>query len=121
MMMLGETSSLGVIGTSGGKPSVSFTLNDKPFSGDNYFFTQRLVASIQVYGGDDEATTFHPPYVPELNETLARSMHGIYNELRSEPERLGVVIDAADHDLRLNALPVSEPKILPVGGIEGTP
>ena len=35
-------------------------------------------------------------------------MHGIYSNLRSEPERLGIVVDAADHDLRLNALPVSE-------------
>jgi hypothetical protein len=108
MMMLGDASSMGVIGNSSDKPSVSFTLNDKPFNGDNYFFTQHLVASVQVYRGDDEATTFHPPYVPELNEALARSMHGIYSDLRSEPERLGIVIDAADHDLRLNALPVSE-------------
>jgi hypothetical protein len=108
MMMLGDASSMGVIGNSGGKPSVSFTLNDRPFSGDNYFFTQRLVASIQVYGDRDEATTFHPPYLPELNEKLARSMHGIYSELRSEPERLGIVIQATDHDQRLNALSVSE-------------
>jgi hypothetical protein len=108
MMMLGDTSSMGVIGQSGGKPSVSFILNDKPFSGDNYFYSQHLVASIQIYGGSDEATTFHPPYVPELNETFARAMYGHYSELRSEPERLGIIIDAADHDLRLNALPVSE-------------
>lgn len=123
MMVFGEASSMGVAGQSGGKPSVSFTLNDKPFSGDNWFFTQHLVASLQVYGGHDEATTFHLPYVPELNEPIARSMHGVYHALRVEPGRIGIVIDASDHDLSLNAYPVSElvEGIFGLAGLKATP
>jgi hypothetical protein len=44
--------------------------------------------------------------VPELNEFFARTMHFRYNMLRVEPERIGVVIDAASHDSFLYALPV---------------
>jgi hypothetical protein len=74
MMMLGEASSLGVFGQEQGKPKVSFALNAKPFCADTWIYTQHLVASVTLYGGDDEHS-FRPPYVPEWNEFFARRMH----------------------------------------------
>jgi hypothetical protein len=105
MMIFGEASSLGVFGTENGKMKASFSLSDKPFSSDRWFYTQHLVASVSLFGGDEQQT-FHPPYVPELNEFLARTMYFPYNKLRIEPERLGIIIRAADHDSFLYALPV---------------
>ncbi len=55
--------------------------------------------------GDDDQHTFHPPYVPEWNEFFARQMYFQYNRLRSEPDRVGLVIDATDHDAFLYGLP----------------
>ena len=96
MMILGEASSLGVFGRDRDKPKVSFTLTDKPFCSDKWFYTQHLVASVTVAGGDAQHT-FHPPYVPEWNEFYARA-HFHYDKFRIEPERNGVVINVADHD-----------------------
>jgi hypothetical protein len=105
MMILGEASSLGVFGNEHGKTKVSFSLSDKAFSSERWFYTQHLVASVSLFGGDEQQT-FYPPYVPEINEFFARAMHLHYNKLRVEPERLGIVIDAADHGSFLYALPV---------------
>jgi hypothetical protein len=94
----------------GSKPKVSFALSDKPFHDDIWFHQQHLVASVSFIGGlyGDEQHTFNAPYLPELNEFYARTMHFIYDKLRIEPERIGIVIDAADHDSFLYALPVAE-------------
>ena len=73
MMTLGDASSLGVIGRDGDKPKVSFALSDRPFSTDNYFYTQHLVASVTFLGGNGEHYSFSPPYVPEWNEFYARA------------------------------------------------
>jgi hypothetical protein len=110
MMYLGEASVLGVMSSGDNKPKVSFALSDKPFCGDTWFHQQHLVASVSFIGGlnGDEQHTFHAPYLPELNEFYARTMHFEYNKLRIEPERIGIVIDATDHDSFLYALPVSE-------------
>ena len=105
IMILGEASSLGVFGNEHGKTKVSFSLSDKAFSSERWFYTQHLVASVSLFGGDEQQT-FYPPYVPEMNEFYARAMHLHYNKLRVEPERLGIVIDAADHSSFLYALPV---------------
>jgi len=105
MMVLGEASSLGVFGNENGKSKVSFSLSERPFSGDPWFYSQHLVASISLSHGEEQQT-FHPPYVPELNVFFARTMHFRYNMLRVEPERIGIVIDAASHDSFLYALPV---------------
>jgi hypothetical protein len=104
MMILGEASSLGVFGRDRDKPKVSFTLTDKPFCSDKWFYTQHLVASVTVAGGDAQHT-FHPPYVPEWNEFYARAMHFHHDKFRIEPERNGVVINVADHDTFLFGLP----------------
>jgi len=87
------------------KPKVSFALNAKPFCADTWFYTQHLVASVALYGGDNQHS-FHPPYVPEWNEFFARRMHFDYNRLLIEPERMGIIIDAADHDTFVYGLPV---------------
>lgn len=107
-MYFGESSVLGVIGRENGKPKVSFALADKPFNGDVWFHQQHLVASVSFIGGlyGDEQHTFQAPYIPELNEFYARTMHFQYDKLRIEPERIGLVIDAADHDGFIYALPV---------------
>ena len=109
MMYLGETSVLGVMTNETGKPKMSFALSEKPFSSDNWFHTQHLVASLSFSGAlyGDEQHTLKPPYLPELNEFYARAMHFHYDRLRVEPERIGVVIDTLDHDSFLFALPVA--------------
>lgn len=107
-MYFGEASVLGVMGRDNGKPKVSFALSDKPFSEDSWFHHQHLVASVSFIGGlyGDEQHTFQAPYIPELNEFYARTMHFQYNKLRIEPERIGLVIDAVDHDGFVYALQV---------------
>src|SRR5262249_36978597 len=115
-------SALGVLTREPGKPRVSFALKDKPFCGDVWFHSQHLVASISTIGGlhGDDHHTFHPPYVPELNEFFARTMHFDYNKLRLEPERIGIIIDAADHDAFLNALPTAQlfERVFDLAGID---
>lgn len=110
VMHFGQASTLGVMGESNGVPRVNFALADKPFNDDSHFHNQQLVASISLIGGlyGDEQHTFHVPYVPELNEFYARTMHFHYDKLRVEPERVGLVIDAADHDSFLTAMPVAD-------------
>jgi hypothetical protein len=110
LMHFGEVASLGVLITEGGKPKISFGLNDRPYAPDNWFHTQHLVASVSFLGGlhgrDD--FTLDPPYVPELNEFYARTMHFLYDRLRIEPERIGLIVDATDSDSFVYALPTAE-------------
>jgi hypothetical protein len=110
MMILGETSQLGVHSTGTDKPKWSFALGDKPFCGDTWFHSQHLVASLSFLGGlyGDDLHTLDPPYIPELNEFYARTMHFEYNKFRVEPGRNGLVIDAADSDAFVYALPVAD-------------
>jgi hypothetical protein len=110
MMYFGGTSALGVMSGENSKPKVSFTFPEKPFCGDRWFHTQHLVASVSFIGGlyGDEEHTFHAAYLPELDEFYARTMHFEYNKLRIEPDRIGLVIDAADQDNFLYALPVAD-------------
>ena len=110
MMHFDQASVLGVLGRDNGQPKVSFPLSEKPFCSDTWFHTQHLVASVSflsaLYG--DDHYTLRPPYLPELNEFCARTMHFYYSKLRLESERVGIVIDAADTDAWLNALPVAD-------------
>lgn len=110
MMYFGEAQTLGTISRTGAQPRVSFALGDKGFLDDRWFHTQHLVASIDFGTGlfGDEQFTLSPPYVPELNEFLARAMYVHYDKLRVEPERLGVIVDAADADVSVTALAVAE-------------
>ncbi|PXX14684.1 hypothetical protein C8R27_11439 [Nitrosomonas ureae] len=110
MMSFDQLSVLGVFGHERGRPKISFALSNKPFCSDTWFHTQHLVASVSFIGGlyGDEQYTLKPPYLPELNEFYARTMHFHYNKLRIESERIGIVIDAADTDAWLYALPVAK-------------
>ena len=110
MMHFGEVSTLGVMGTELGRPKVSFALDRKPVNDDPWFHTQGLVASLSFIGGlyEDEQHTLAPPFIPELNEFYARTMHFEYNKLRSESERIGLVIDADDTSSFIYALPVAD-------------
>lgn len=109
MMSFDQVSVLGVFGRERSQPKVSFALSNKPFCSDTWFHTQHLVASVSFIGSlyGDEQYTLKPPYLPELNEFYARTMHFQYNKLRIESERIGIVIDAADSDAWLYALPVA--------------
>jgi hypothetical protein len=109
-MHLGQGSALGIVGSESGRSKVSFALPEKPFCDEIWFHDQHLVASMSLVGGlyGDERQTFDVPYLPELNEFYARTMHFQYNKLRIEPGRIGLVIDAAEHDTFLYALPVAE-------------
>lgn len=110
LMHFNEVASLGVVSTEGDKPKVSFSLNDRPYATDPWFHTQRLVASIDILGGVHELDDFTmiPPFVPELNEFYARTIHFKHDELRSESERIGLIVDATDSDSFVYALPTAE-------------
>jgi len=110
LMHLGSEVALGVMGEGRGRPNVRFALKEKPFSGSVWFHQQHLVASISLIGGrpDSMNHTFAPPYIPELNEFAARGMHYDYRSLRLEGETVGIVIDAADHDIDLTSMSVPE-------------
>ena len=110
LMHFGDVASLGVLVTERDKPKVSFGLNDRPYATDTWFHTQHLVASVNVLGGlyGREDYTLDPPYVPELNEFYARTMHFRYDRLRIESERIGLVISATDTDSFVYALPTAE-------------
>jgi hypothetical protein len=105
-----KTSVLGIVGTNGGTPRVSFAYGNKPFSDDTWFYRQHLVASISCISGlrYNSEHTLGPPFVPEFNEFYARAMAFDYSKLRSEPDRIGLVIDACDHDGFLDALPFGD-------------
>lgn len=107
-MILGSSDALGVIVEKWGKPTVTFSLTDKPYSSDFEFYQQLLIVSVSMYvGSSDEDITFQLPYLPELNETFAREMGQRYSCLRVEPGRLGIVADAHNASISITALPVA--------------
>lgn len=110
LMHFGETATLGVVVTEGQKPKISFGLSDRPYSADSWFHTQELVASVGFSGGlfGREDFTLDLPYVPELNEFYARSMHFHYDRLRIESERIGLIVNATTSDSFVYALPTAE-------------
>ena len=59
-----------------------------------------------LYG--DEQHTLNPPFIPELNEFYAQTMHFEYDKLRIESGRIELVINATDTDTFLYALPVAD-------------
>lgn len=125
LMHFDEVSTLGVVGIEGERLKVSFSLIEKPFCGDFWFHTQHLVASISFMGGlyGDGQHTLIPPFIPELNEFYARAMTVLYNKLRIESGRIGLIIDALDKDCFVYALPVSDlfEKVFDMGGFSAKP
>jgi len=124
MMQLGSASALGFLGSSSeGRPRLTFPLQGKRFNDDLAFCRQHLVASLWFNGlyGDD-LHTLQAPYIPELNDFLAGEMRVEYSRLRVEPGRIGVVIDTADTEASLCALPVPRliEALLELGGFNAT-
>ena len=104
-IILGSSDALGVVVEKWGKLTVSFSLADKPFSGDFEFYQQQLVASISMFSGrQQEDATFALPYVPQLNELFAHATGQQYSHLRVEHDRLGIVIDAHDASVSVSAM-----------------
>lgn len=124
-MQLGQTSVLGVLGDDEGCPKVSFPLNDLPISDLARTNTQQFVASMSFLGGlyGNETYTLQPPYIPELNEYLSRSMFWDYSKLRIEPERIGILLSGFETDLSIKALPVASlfERILQLSGYRSKP
>lgn len=110
MVHLGQASVLGVMGRDSERAKVSFALNGKPFCSDIAFYKQHLVASVSSIGGlyGDEQHTLVPPYLPELNEFYASTLHFQYDRLRIEPGRIGLIIETTNHDSFLYAMPVAD-------------
>lgn len=122
LMIFGQETSLAVI-SNGQRPQISFALKDKPFNSNSWFFTQHLVASVFVFGPYERSDcTFRVPYLPEINEFAAREMIHSHDRLRIEPERLGIIIDAADHDLQIRAITISSliERIFATAGLKAT-
>ena len=125
LMQFGQTSVLGVLGDDEGCPKVSFPLNDLPISDIARTNTQQFVASMSFLGGlyGNETYTLQPPYIPELNEYLSRSMYWDYSKLRIEPERIGILLSGFETDLSIKALPVASlfERILQLSGYRSKP
>jgi hypothetical protein len=49
MMVLGDTSQMGLLESRGDRPKLSFAFGEKPFVGDDWFHTQHLVASLPFH------------------------------------------------------------------------
>ncbi len=108
-MILGNSDSLGVVVEKEGRKRVTFSLNNKPFSGDPAFYQQNLVASISIFSSlPQEDATFNLPYIPALNETFARAMEQQYSRLRVEPDRVGIVVDAIDASKSIAAIQTAQ-------------
>ena len=111
MMHFDTVSTLGIVTRERERPRVSFALNAKPFAGDVWFHRQHLVASVSFLGNplfNEDLHTLEPPTSPELNEFFGRSMHN-YDAIRVEWDgTVGIVIDAADSDASLTAIPTHE-------------
>jgi len=126
MMHFDTVSTLGIVTREREHPRVSFALNAKPFASDVWFHTQHLVASVTFLGNplfNDDLHTLKPPYIPELNEFFGRAMH-TYDSIRVEPDGgVGIIIDAADSDTSLTAIPCGDlfNRVFGLGGFAAAP
>ncbi len=109
MMYFGDSSTLGIVGNEKNQFSVSFALNEKPFSDNIWFHTQHLIASVSFLGGlyRNEQYTYNLPYIPDFNMFYGREMY-LYNRLRIESERIGIIINATENSIGLNAISVAK-------------
>lgn len=124
-MYFSEGSSLATIGTSSGKPRVSFQLPPKPFSEERWTHGQHLVISADLGIGlfGNERSTLTTPYIPDLNEFYGRNCYFDWDKARVEPDGLGIISHASNSDLSLDALDVSVliEQIFRVAGISAMP
>lgn len=105
-MLLGEASALGVEA----KSRVTFSLPDRPYRADE-FGQQHLIASVKIDDptpGPDRKETFSLPFLPEHNEAFGRALGVMYDNMRVEPGRLGLIIQAGATDRSVKAIPLWE-------------
>lgn len=117
----GGKSVLAAVGSSYGKTRISFPLPEKPVFEEVKLSSQHLVVSISygigLYG--NERATLMTPNLSELNEYYGRNHFFHWDKARVEPEGIGIIIDAWDSDLGLNALDVTSliAKVFEIAGI----
>jgi hypothetical protein len=125
IMHFGEKSVLASVGHDTNKIRVSFSLPEKPAYNQGHLNQQHLVASIDKGIGlfGNEQATLMTPYIPELNEYYGRNFYFDWNEVRVEPESIGIIITVWREDLSLSALNVTSllSKIFEVAGIKANP
>ena len=105
-MYMGEASALGVEAQS----RVTFGLPERPYRADE-FGQQHLIASVKIDDpsfGPDKKETFGLPFLPEHNQTFGRALGVMHDNLRVEPGRLGLVIQAGATDKSVKAVSLWE-------------
>lgn len=109
VMAFGTAETLASIDNDGQRPSVSFSLPDRPIATASIFDGQAYVVSVET-GRDpvsDERFTLQLPYVPELNQFYGGSIFYPREAVRAEPGSIGLVVSASMRHLSLNAIETS--------------
>lgn len=88
--------------------SLSFQLPEKPTISGGIGHFQHLITSIKFFNGStSEDQTFKVPYMPELNVFYGQKMH-TWNEVRVEPDGLGLITQIDENNLYLRSVGVKE-------------
>lgn len=106
LMSFGSANTLVSVDREGNRPSISFSLPDRPVSTASAFDEQAYIVSVDTGFGLilDEQFTLHLPHVPALNMFYGDSIYYPREAIRSEPGSLGVVVSASRRHLSLRAI-----------------
>lgn len=109
-MYFGESSALASVSENGKTITASFALTGKPFVNERDTHDQRYVLSVDpgIVLFQNEKSTLHTPFIPQLNEFYGRNAHFIWNEARAEPNGLGIVTSVSSEHQGLRALDVPQ-------------
>lgn len=104
-MLLGKASSLGIVSDKYQTPQLSFSLTERPYCSESFFYNQNLIISINVMGlYKEQGYTWSLPYIPEKNVDFSIAMNSLHEKLRIEPDRIGILIDANDDQITISAV-----------------
>jgi len=95
-----------VLGTISDSPhrSLGFLLPPKPIHDTKYFYLH-LVATISLWSDLwDERYTLKTLNIPELNEFYGRNLYFMWNQVRVEPDGIGIIIESFRDSITLNVL-----------------
>lgn len=109
VMAFGTAETLASVDNDGERPSVSFSLPDRPLATNSVFDEQAYVVSIDT-GQDpisDERFTLQLPFVPALNRFYGNSIYFPREGVRAEPSGFGLVTSASKRHLSLSAVETS--------------
>lgn len=124
-MYFSDASSLASIDNSQQRPSISFSIAQKPFVEDDHSAYQHYVLSIDPGIGllGNEHATLNLPFLPQLNEFYGREAYGVWNAVRAEPDSTGIVTTVSSDHTWMHALSVQDLaiKIFGQAGIEAMP